>query len=91
MEPIDPKEERRLHLRLGVLKHATILAGAQNAEITCSVRNQHKHGAELRVAPDASVPDRFLLHVPVDGVTYQTVVRWRKNDRLGVQFFGVTR
>jgi hypothetical protein len=29
-----------------------------------------------------------LLFVPADGVAYQAVVRWRKKERLGVQFYG---
>ncbi|TIT82518.1 MAG: PilZ domain-containing protein, partial [Mesorhizobium sp.] len=28
------------------------------------------------------------LHVPDDAATYQTVVRWRRKERLGVQFYG---
>jgi hypothetical protein len=88
MEPTEPKIERRHHLRERVLKEATIIAKGPNSDISCSVRNQHERGAELRVAPDSPVPDRFVRFIPVDGVAYQTVVRWRKNDRLGVQFYG---
>jgi hypothetical protein len=29
--------------------------------------------------------------VPDDAVTYQTVVRWRRKERLGVQFYGAPR
>ncbi|RVD67214.1 PilZ domain-containing protein, partial [Mesorhizobium sp. M4A.F.Ca.ET.029.04.2.1] len=27
-------------------------------------------------------------YVPVDGVAYRSEVRWRRNDRVGVQFCG---
>ncbi|MDX8537552.1 MULTISPECIES: PilZ domain-containing protein [Mesorhizobium] len=91
MEPDEPRRERRLHPREIVLKEATIVAGPDNPAIGCSVRNQHERGAELRVPSDAVVPERFLLHVPDDAVTYQTVVRWRRKERLGVQFYGAPK
>ncbi|TPN75991.1 PilZ domain-containing protein [Mesorhizobium sp. CU2] len=80
-----PKVERRLHAREFVLKDATIVA--DNVRIACSVRNQHEHGAELRVDPNALIPERFLLDVPADAITYRAVARWRRNERLGVQLY----
>ncbi|MER8389166.1 PilZ domain-containing protein [Mesorhizobium sp. M1428] len=88
MDPTEPKPDRRLHQRTPVLKDATITTGRRDMDISCSVCNQHERGAELRVAADALVPDRFVLFIPEDGATYQAVVRWRKNDRLGVQLYG---
>ncbi|WP_352784490.1 hypothetical protein [Mesorhizobium sp. M0643] len=35
---------------------------------------------------EALVPEHFLLYVPTDGVAYRSVLRWRRNDRVGVQF-----
>jgi len=81
--PDDPPIERRSHPRTAVLKDGTIIT--EDTTIACSVRNQHAHGAELRVEPGVVVPERFVLHVPADGVEYRAVVRWRKNERLGVQ------
>lgn len=78
---------RREH-RNRVLKGATIITGVANSEISVTVRNMHQNGAELRVSADARIPERFLLYVPVDGIGYRSVVRWRKNDRVGVQFEG---
>ena len=80
-----PKVERRLHAREFVLKDATIVA--DQLRIACSVRNQHEHGAELRVDPNVLIPERFLLDVPADGTTYRAVARWRRNERLGVQLY----
>ncbi|CDX21816.1 conserved hypothetical protein [Mesorhizobium sp. ORS 3324] len=77
--------ERRLHAREFVLKEATIVTA--DARIMCSVRNQHEHGAELRVGPRVEIPDRFTLVVPDDDAAYRAVVRWRRNERLGVQIF----
>ncbi|RWB14363.1 MAG: PilZ domain-containing protein [Mesorhizobium sp.] len=87
METPPPDGPRREH-RPRVLKGGTIITGFQNSEISCSLRNQHSKGAELRVASDVQIPERFLLYVPVDGMAYRTVVRWRKNERVGVEFVG---
>ncbi|WP_095091357.1 PilZ domain-containing protein [Mesorhizobium sophorae] len=85
MSPIDPPVERRSDARGIVLKEATIIT--DDAKISCSVRNQHVHGAELRVDPGVTIPDRFVLHVPADDASYRAVVRWRRNERLGVQIY----
>ncbi|MBN9548178.1 MAG: PilZ domain-containing protein [Alphaproteobacteria bacterium] len=80
-----PETERRHHVREFVLKEATIIAGA--VRIGCSVRNQHEQGAELRVAADVAIPERFLLEVPADDTAYRALVRWRRNDRVGVALY----
>jgi hypothetical protein len=66
-----------------VLKEAIIVTG--DLTINCSLCNQHAHGAELRVKADIAIPDRFALHVPADNASYRAIVRWRRNERLGVQ------
>lgn len=80
--------EHRHEHRQRVLKGGTIITGIQNSEVSCTLRNQNNGGAELKVAPESRVPDRFLLYVPVDGIAYRAEVRWRRNDRIGVQFTG---
>lgn len=78
-----PREHRRR-----VLKGGAILTGINNSIITCTIRNMHAHGAELRVTPEARIPAEFLLYVPVDGIGYHAQLRWRKLDRCGVMFTG---
>ncbi|RWF94455.1 MAG: hypothetical protein EOQ53_31545, partial [Mesorhizobium sp.] len=51
MESPPPDGPSREH-RPRVLKGATIITGFQNSEISCSLRNQHSQGAELRLAAD---------------------------------------
>ena len=84
----DENDHHREH-RQRVLKGATIILGIRNSEISCTIRNQHAAGAELKVPAEAQIPKEFLLYVAVDGVAYRAVVRWRKNDRVGIQFTGV--
>lgn len=83
-----PEIERRLHARAFVLKEATIVA--DGIRIDCTVRNQHEHGAELRVAADVKLPERFLLEIPADDTAYRALVRWRRNDRVGVALYSNT-
>lgn len=80
-------ENRREH-RQRVLKGASILNGIKHSEISCTVRNMHEHGAELKVSADTVVPQEFLLYVPVDGIAYRSVLCWRTRDRVGVKFIG---
>lgn len=85
--PEEPSEPKREH-RPRVLKGGTIITGIQNSEVSVLLRNQHMGGAELKVPPESRVPDRFLLYVSVDGIAYRCEVRWRRGDRVGVQFMG---
>lgn len=71
-----------------MLKGASIISGITNSEISCTIRNQNSGGAELKVPVESRVPERFVVYVPTDGVAYQAVLRWRRNDRIGVQFIG---
>ena len=80
-------EQSREH-RQRVLKGASILLGVNRSETTCTVRNMHGSGAELRVPEGVVVPPEFLLYVPIDGIAYRCVVRWRKPGRIGVTFTG---
>lgn len=82
------ENELRGKHRQRVLKGAAILTGINNSEVKCTVRNMHPSGAELKVAIEARVPDEFLLYVPTDGIGYKAIVRWRRDDRIGVEFNG---
>lgn len=74
--------------RTRVLKRATILNGLGRSEVACSIRNMHEHGAEITVAVEEPVPAEFLLYVPMDGIAYKSVLRWRKGNHAGLEFQG---
>ena len=71
-----------------VLKGAAILQGMNDSSIPCTIRNMHDGGAELRVAVDIVVPDRFLLFLPIERICHRCEVRWRERGRVGVEFMG---
>ena len=74
--------------RQRVLKGATIIQSVTTSEIECVLRNQTENGAELKVPQGAMVPSSFQLYVAVEGIAYDCVVRWRRNDKIGVEFVG---
>ncbi len=80
------EDNHRQEHRQRVLKGATIITDINTSEIACTIRNMHASGAELRVPIEAMLPDEFLLYIPTDGKGFRAVVRWRKNDRVGVEF-----
>lgn len=80
--PTDREHRRR------VLKRASILVDIDTSEIACTVRNQTENGAELQVPLGIQAPDEFLLYVPLDRTAYTCAVRWRRDDRLGVEITG---
>ena len=71
-----------------VIKGGAILSGISTSVVTCTIRNMHEQGAELRVDAEARVPQEFLLYVALDGVAYRAHLRWRTLDRCGVEFTG---
>ncbi len=79
-----PERERRSR----VLKGASILNGIDKSEISCTVRNMHENGAELRVPAEAHIPSEFLLYVPIDRTAYRCELRWRAGTRCGLKFDG---
>ncbi|MBU0582077.1 MAG: PilZ domain-containing protein [Alphaproteobacteria bacterium] len=81
-----PTSDRRHRNR--VIKGGAILSGITNSAISCTIRNMHSEGAELRVDPEARIPSEFLLYVALDGVAYRAHLRWRTLDRCGVEFTG---
>ena len=70
------------------LRAVPLSQGISRSEISCVLRNQSESGAELKVPPDAQIPASFQLYVPLDGVAYSCVLRWRRNERVGVEFVG---
>ena len=80
-----PREREHRHR---VLKRASILIDINTSEIACTVRNQNAGGAELRLPAGIRAPDEFLLYIALDRTCYRCAVRWRRDDRIGVEILG---
>jgi len=78
--------ERRSMARHRVLKGGSISFG-HGASIDCQVRNISKTGALLEVETSIGVPDQFTLVIPKDTVSLSSRVKWRRGQRIGVEFY----
>jgi hypothetical protein len=78
-------EVRRSMQRYKVLKAGTIAFG-QRSVIDCQVRNISEKGATLEVATPVGIPESFTLIMAQDGITRPARVRWRKANRIGIEF-----
>lgn len=59
--------------------------------IDVKIRDMSATGAILRIPPNVNLPENFSLLVDSDGKRYPAEKRWRKGERLVVQFVGEPR
>ncbi|MCJ2015759.1 PilZ domain-containing protein [Methylobacterium sp. J-076] len=78
--------ERRDDARRRVCLGGLIETAAYLPEIPCQVRNVSLAGARLRVAPEAILPERIVLRVPMRNETRLGRVVWRSGDAVGLSF-----
>jgi hypothetical protein len=78
-------EDRRSIQRHRVLKAGTI-AIEHGGTIDCQVRNLSDQGACLDVASPVGIPETFTLAIPKDSIMRPARVKWRKANRIGIEF-----
>jgi CheY-like chemotaxis protein len=82
--PAPDTVERRRHARATVYAAAVIVDG--DGQIPCVILDRSNKGAALLLAdPDQPCPTLFTLE-PVNGPQCRCEVRWRRGDRIGVEF-----
>jgi hypothetical protein len=69
-----------------MLKSGKIATADSATAIDCVVCDLTNLGAGLRISPGDSVPDRFELSFNSRLFSRSCQVRWRHNERLGVEF-----
>lgn len=74
--------------RTKVLKGAFIAFNHDYSAIPCTIRNISDAGAQLVVEGGWFIPDRFTLHVDVDGLKVECERIWQKGSECGVRFAG---
>ncbi|PCH47070.1 MAG: hypothetical protein COC23_02685 [Hyphomicrobiales bacterium] len=87
VEQAVPERERRHR----VLKRGTASYANQSISIDVVIRDFSSTGARLKVSDAALLPDKFTLHIPMDGVEMDCSVRWRSGDLMGVLFVSEQR
>lgn len=74
--------------RSKVLKGALIAFNQEFSAIPCTIRNISDTGAQLIVEGGWFIPDRFTLHVDVDGFKVECERVRHKGSECGVRFVG---
>jgi hypothetical protein len=77
-------QEKRASPRVRVFKSAVIDYGHGGLE--CTVRNLSAHGALVEIVDPPTLPDRFNLTIPSEGLRRPCRAVWRHDRRLGVAF-----
>jgi hypothetical protein len=80
--------ERRLVLRHQTSKAGKIVLHHGSSGEICTVSNMSPAGALLLVADAYGLAEQFDLHM--DGCIRRCIARWRRLDRIGVQFTSIT-
>jgi len=74
--------------RTRVLKGAHAAFNQEFSAIPCQIRNISDTGARLIFEGGWFVPDRFMLHVDIDGYKIECARVWHKGSECGVRFTG---
>ena len=77
--------EHRSVPRNRVLRAGTI--EFNGGAINCIVRNLSISGAALDVASPDGIPEHFTLVFPTDGLRMLCHVAWRREKRIGIEFY----
>jgi hypothetical protein len=72
--------------RTQILKAGKIITADSAATIDCVVCDLNNLGAGLRISPGDSVPDLFELIFESRLFSRSCQVRWKRGERLGVEF-----
>ena len=92
-EPVDQASdpnaaEHERPQRVRVLKGAHAAFNEEYSSIPCKLRDISATGAYVVFEGGWFVPDRFMLHVDIDGYKIQCERVWQKGSECGVRFIG---
>jgi hypothetical protein len=82
--------QKRASVRSKAFLKALIRLENGDVTIDCVVRNISLSGAKLGVPRMYVVPTKFELEIPQRGAALQCVLKWRKDDEVGVEFLDST-
>jgi len=79
-------ENRRGAFRKNAFTFGTLLLAC--GEVGCLVWDATETGAQIEVAEDQAVPDRFPLRLTENSDPRLASVAWRRDRRIGIAFEG---
>ncbi len=86
MEPFQ-HEQRKEHRRR-VLKDGKIVSPTLHGAIDVKIRDLSSSGALVEIPIGTLIPPSYGLLVVWESRIYPAVTRWRRGDRLGMEFTG---
>jgi hypothetical protein len=84
---ISEKRERK-DPRRRVLKDGKIVSPTLHGSLDVKIRDLSASGALLEIPFATLLPDSYGLLVVSESKVYPAVTRWRRGDRLGLEFTG---
>ncbi|MFH6780830.1 MULTISPECIES: PilZ domain-containing protein [Methylobacterium] len=78
--------ELRRETRLRTFLKGRIVFNNGNSSMDCLVRDLSGSGARLMLSQTATLPEGFDLLIPAKDRTHKAVLRWRREDSIGVTF-----
>ena len=78
--------EKRGSIRRRMLKSAYVVFSDQFAHTQCNLKNRSDTGALLETPANFMVPDHFRLIVPMDRMSIECELVWKKPPQCGVRF-----
>jgi hypothetical protein len=86
-DQISPKRDRKAPRRR-VLKDGKIVSPTLHGAIDVRIRDLSASGALVEIAVGTKLPDSYGFLVVSESKVYPAVTRWRRGDRLGIEFTG---
>lgn len=87
--PIFPIEKQaRKEPRRKVFKDGKIVSHQSHGALDVRIRNLSETGALIELPMGTLIPDSFELLIVWTGMLHPASTRWRKGDRMGVEFTG---
>jgi len=78
--------EHRRETRQRVFLKGRIVFNNGSSSFDCLVRDMSSSGARLVMSDATTLPEAFDLYIPQKDRTYRAILRWRREDGIGVIF-----
>ena len=85
----DPNQQSKREAQVILLRGHSLEPGKiefHGQAISCLVRRFFEHGAAVDVICARGIPDRFMLELPLEGISYECRLMWRRETEIGVSF-----
>jgi hypothetical protein len=78
--------EHRKEMRQRVFLKGRIMFNHGASSMDCLVRDLSTSGARLALSETTTLPEVFDLYIPQKDRTYRSLLRWRREDGVGITF-----